>query len=110
MTTGPCPPSPPIQAAGIPWYKREEYPQILEVMEDAGLLPRDFDSWLQKARKAKEQLKDQGIMPVEAYLHPSTFVAWCRARGLHVDSAARIEYANRSPRHPRHRTKGQPAP
>jgi hypothetical protein len=83
-----------VQAAGIPWYKREEYDEIRRVMEDAASLPKEFDTWLQKALQVKEHLKGQGVVAVEAYIDPSEFVAWCRGRGLHVDSAARIEYAN----------------
>jgi len=63
-------------------------------MEDAHLLPPDFDSWLKKAEQVKKQLKSRGIVPVEAYINPSVFVAWCRDRSLNVNAAARTEYAN----------------
>jgi len=83
-----------VSASGIPWYKREDYSEILKVMDDANLLPRDFDSWLKKAEQVKKQLKARGIVPIEAYINPSEFPAWCRARSLNVNAAARLEYAN----------------
>jgi hypothetical protein len=83
-----------VQVVGIAWYKREEYEQIRQVMQDGASLPKDFDAWLQKALQLKEKLKGQGVVAVEAYIDPSEFVAWCRGRGLHVDSSARSEYAN----------------
>jgi len=43
-----------VQIAGIPWYRREEYEEILTVMEDAHLLPTTFDAWLKKAKQVKE--------------------------------------------------------
>lgn len=83
-----------VQVVGIPWYKHEEYPEVLKIMEDRQSLPPDFESWLKKAIDLREHIKGQGIVAVEAYIDPAAFVGWCRARSLHVNSAARIEYAN----------------
>lgn len=83
-----------VQVAGIPWYKRDEYSEVLKIMEDRQSLPLDFDSWLKKATDLREHLERQGMVAVEAYIDPAVFVGWCKTRGLHVNSAARIEYAN----------------
>lgn len=83
-----------VQVIGVPWYKREQYDEILRVMEDASLLPRTYDAWLQAAEKVFESQERIGIVAVKAYVDPATFPDWCRARGLTVNAAARIQYAS----------------
>ena len=82
-----------ISAMGVPWYRRQDYARILEVMEDAHLLPPTFDKWLYRAEQALKQAVDRGVLPVKAYIDPDQFVAWCRDRGLNVDAAARMQFA-----------------
>jgi hypothetical protein len=44
--------APPLIGTGIPWYKREDYPLILEIMEDADGLPATYDEWEELAEEA----------------------------------------------------------
>lgn len=81
-------------AAGIPWYTRNNYNRILEVMEDRHALPPTYDQWLHRAEAVFEKLKDNGFAVYRVDIDPDSFVAWCRARGLNVDSNARTEFAN----------------
>lgn len=82
-----------ISAQGVPWYRRQDYPRVLEVMEDAHLLPKTFDKWLHLAEKALQKAADRGVVPVKAHIDPESFVTWCRERGLNVNAAARIQFA-----------------
>ena len=83
-----------VQSAGIPWYKESEDAEIQSVMTDGHNLPVTYAAWLQAAKKVKESFAARGIVPIEAYINPSEFAAWCAARGLNVDAKARIEYAS----------------
>lgn len=46
-----------VRALGMAWYRRQDYGRILEIMEDAHLLPPTFDKWLGKAEKLESQQK-----------------------------------------------------
>ena len=84
----------PIQALGIPWYELEDFDQIKAVMEDAHLLPRTYAEWRLAAEQAERKFRRQGHLVVRAPLRASEFVAWCQARGLHIDAKARTQFAS----------------
>jgi len=83
-----------ISAAGIPWYRREQYARVLEVMEDANLLSPTYDEWLERAEQAFKRVERQGVIAHKVEIDPETFPIWCRARGLNVNADARIQFAN----------------
>lgn len=83
-----------ISAVAVPWYKREDYARILEVMSDAHLLPPTFEKWEWRANQVIDQVKNSGSVPVKAHLEPDAFVAWCKGRGMDLDAKARIAFAN----------------
>ena len=83
-----------IRAFGFPWYTQENYTEILKIMQDAHLLPRTYNEWLAKAIQKVQEIESEGGITLKVYIDPQTFPAWCRQRGLHIDSKARIEYAN----------------
>jgi hypothetical protein len=82
------------KAIGIPWYYRQDYRRILDIMEDAGSLPETYHGWLKLAEKAESDYKRQGFIVVRAIVDPSKFPAWAAARGLNVDAKARMQWAN----------------
>jgi hypothetical protein len=83
-----------ISATGIGWYNREDYPRILEIMEDADVLPTTYDTWRQKAEGLERQIKASGAIVVRAVIEPKEFVAWCAARGLKVNAKARTAFGS----------------
>lgn len=84
----------PIRAAGMVWYRAEDYDAIRRIMADGNKLPTRFDVWLEKAETGEKDRQIRGEIVVRAYIDPKTFPDWCRSRGLNIDSKARIEYAN----------------
>jgi hypothetical protein len=82
-----------IAVTGVPWYRRQDYARILEVMEDAHVLPATFDKWLYLAEKVLQNAVNKGVVPVKAHIDPEQFVVWCRQRGLNVNADARIQFA-----------------
>ena len=87
-------PSPPPRAVGIPWYRREDYGRILDVMVDRHVLPDTFEEWRKKAGGLESHYRSQGVLTVRAVIDPGEFTAWCRARGLNVDAQGRMAFAN----------------
>lgn len=88
---------PPV--AGMPWYARDDYPRVLEVMADANKLPHSFDAWLKRAEENEGGLKAAGYIVFRAEIEPDEFRVWCAVRRLNVDAEARnlfaAEYARR---------------
>lgn len=84
-----------VQAAGVPWYRPEDYDRLRnQVFADGHLLPPTYDAWHRKAEQVLKELAAQGIVAVKAQIHPEEFVVWCQVRGLHVDGKARMQFAN----------------
>ena len=85
-----------VSITGIVWYKREDYKRILEIMEDADVLPPTYDKWLHGAEMGMEKMKRSGRMVVRAYIDPQTFPAWCVEHGHTTNAKTRTEFANRA--------------
>lgn len=83
-----------IGAVGLIWYRPQDYPRILEVMEDADDLPATYGEWYEKTRDIERYLKRNGYFVVRTLLDPEAFPGWCRSRGLKVNAKARAEFAN----------------
>ncbi|MAM95707.1 hypothetical protein [Parvibaculum sp.] len=84
----------PVRAAGMAWYTRQDYPRILEIMEDAEKLPPTYFAWSKAAERGKRDLERKGHIVITAIIDPDEFPVWCRARGLNIDAKARIQFAN----------------
>mgnify|MGYP000987374674 FL=1 len=83
-----------IRAVGIPWYRREDYPALLRLFVDRDRLPARFDDWLQRAEQTLQSVQAGGQIAEKVYLDPAEFSRWCGARGLDIDSDARMAFAN----------------
>jgi hypothetical protein len=40
-----------LKGTPFPWFDRESYPHVLEVMVDHDLLPSSYDRWLKQAQR-----------------------------------------------------------
>jgi hypothetical protein len=82
-----------LQGAAFPWFDRESYPRILEIMVDHDLLPQSYDRWLKQAYRVLEKARRDGKKPIRAHIDPDRFLAWCNDNGWLPDSVARLAYA-----------------
>ena len=46
-----------IQAAGMAWYKRENYTRLLQIFEDSDKLHDTYDEWLVAAEQGCNALR-----------------------------------------------------
>lgn len=81
------------EVTGIPWYEPNTYRQILEIMEDAHLLPDTYEKWLRGASAVVAHARQNGDRPVKVRIDPTRFQAWCAAQGFAADSEGRLEFA-----------------
>jgi hypothetical protein len=83
----------PLRIIGLPWYRREDYPTIRQVMADSHMLASTYDQWLAAAENNESVGQQAGLEIVRVMIEPEEFKAWCRARDLKPDGAARTKYA-----------------
>lgn len=83
-----------ITIVGIPWYEPSSYQQVTALMEDGHNLPATFEHFLVQAVSAENRLKGKGYRVVRAVIRPGDFEAWCRSRGLNVNSDGRKQFAS----------------
>lgn len=81
------------EVTGIPWYDASTYGRILEIMEDASLLPNSYPMWLRGATDVMEHAARNGDICVKVRIDPSGFEAWCESQGYRTDAEARLEFA-----------------
>jgi hypothetical protein len=76
----------------LPWYSREDYPAIRDMMRDRHNLAPTYDQWLAAAENNENVGRQAGLEIVRILIEPSSFSRWCAASGLEPDSAARMRY------------------
>jgi hypothetical protein len=81
------------RVVGMVCYHSDDYPRILLLMEDADRLPADHKSWRASAEQVEAEVVQSGVSVARVYLDPDAFVAWCDAKGLKSNGAARARYA-----------------
>lgn len=77
-----------VRAAGIPWFRKEDYAAILAIMENSYDFLPIWEDWLKRAEKDENFLKGKGYIVERIYIDPDTFIAWCKKAGCRVDSKA----------------------
>jgi len=82
-----------LNGTPFPWFDRESYPHVLEVMSDRDLLPPSYERWLKQAQRVLEKARRDGQRPIRAHIDPDRFLAWCAEHGHSPDGMARLAYA-----------------
>ena len=78
----------------IGWFERNDYPKILEIMEDPHKLPTTFDEWEKHTLAAEEEMQVIGREIVRFVIKPDAFMAWCHEHGEKADAQARVRFGN----------------
>jgi len=81
------------EVTGIPWYDASTYGRILEIMEDASLLPNTYQMWLRGATDVVAHAELNGNVCVRVRIDPTGFEAWCESQGFRTDAEGRLEFA-----------------
>lgn len=64
------------------------------MMQDADRLPASYEGWVISAEQLQREVARSGVEVVRVRLTPDAFLAWCAARDLLANGAARARYAN----------------
>nr|WP_279306585.1 hypothetical protein [Microvirga solisilvae] len=76
----------------MPWYSREDYPSIRNMVSDPHNLAPTYDQWLAAAENNESVGRQSGLEIVRILVEPLPFARWCADQGLEPDSAARMRY------------------
>lgn len=74
---------------GIAWYKREEWPGLLEIAADRDELEDTYEEWLNNAEIRLHEMAEAGINPTKVYINLDELQNWCTAQGCPIDASAR---------------------
>jgi hypothetical protein len=81
------------RAVGIAWARKEDYPALLSIFEDADDLPPTWERFIERAEKMEQSYKDQGYIVERVYMDPETFSDWCHTHGVGINSQGRMRFA-----------------
>jgi hypothetical protein len=76
-----------------PWFRREDYDRVREIMEDGNRFPLAFEKWEGTAKAQVEEAARHGVTIKPVILDPDEFLAFCKRKGLKPDNAARATFA-----------------
>ncbi len=79
-------------AAGLAWYRREDYPRILEMMADRSEMHDTYDEWLRDAERLEQHLASEGHAPTHVIIDPEIFRSWCDQHNLKPVAKARTRF------------------
>jgi hypothetical protein len=66
-----------------PWYRREEYALIREIMDDRDTLPLNFDEWEKNAESERAAVAPFGCLPFFASALPFPYRGMSERRFHH---------------------------
>jgi len=66
-----------------PWYRREDYARVREIMDDGDRLPPTFDEWERVAKDHLARVAANGIEIKPVILEPEKFLAYCKGQNFH---------------------------
>jgi hypothetical protein len=82
----------PARRIGLPWYRREDYSRIREMMADRHNLASTYETWLAAAENNETVGRQAGLHVTRILIEPEAFAQWCAEKGMEPDSAARRDY------------------
>lgn len=77
----------------IPFVSREDYPEMLRIVDDQNSFPSDYDSFLKLYENMIKDYQQAGLNIIKIDINPGELAEWCRSQNRKIDSTARGEYA-----------------
>ncbi|MEO7805443.1 MAG: hypothetical protein ABIT36_02200 [Steroidobacteraceae bacterium] len=77
----------------VPWYREDNYAEVLAVMDDAASLPDCYEWWHRGAAETVARLNTRGARLATVSIDAAMFLVWCSENDLLPNAEARMEYA-----------------
>jgi hypothetical protein len=77
-----------------PWYRRQDYALMREIMEDGDALSLTFDEWEKNVESERAAAKREGINIIPELVDPDDFFTFCKEKHISCNSATCAQFAN----------------
>ncbi|MBM4141516.1 MAG: hypothetical protein FJ242_08580 [Nitrospira sp.] len=77
---------------GIGFYRREQWPLLLETSVDAQILGKTYDEWLDVLDSSIEKIRAHGIEPELIEVDVNELLAFCEKQGMKNNAEARSRF------------------
>ena len=77
----------------VPFVSREDYSELLRIVEDNNSFPADYDSFFQLYDNMMKDYQKAGLNMIKININPSELAEWCRSQNRTIDMKARTDYA-----------------
>lgn len=77
---------------GFGFYRREQWPLLLETAEDRAELEDTYEEWLQNLKKSLKNMCSLGVEPLRVDIDMNEFLAWCEAKSRKRNGESRAEF------------------
>ena len=77
---------------GIGFYRREQWPLLLETSVDAHILGKTYDEWLEVLDLSIEKIRAHGIEPELIDVDINELLVFCEKQGIKNNAEARSRF------------------
>lgn len=77
---------------GIGFYRREQWPLLIETAVDSHLLEKTYDDWMAVLDSSIEKIRASGLEPELVDIDVEELLAFCEAEGLPNNAATRSRF------------------
>ncbi len=77
---------------GIGFYRREQWPLLLDTAADSHLLEKAYDDWMEVLDSSIEKIRAGGLEPELVEVDVEELLAFCRKEGLPNNAATRSRF------------------
>jgi trans-aconitate methyltransferase len=77
---------------GIGFYRREQWPLLIEAADDSHILEKTYDEWLDVVDTSIDAIKAHGLEPKLVDVDVDELISFCQQEGLRNNAGARSKY------------------
>jgi hypothetical protein len=77
---------------GIGFYRKDQWPLLLETADDADMMIEKYDKWLTGIERLIENMKTEGIEPVKVDIDVHELLAYCRQFNFKNNGETRSQF------------------
>ena len=84
----------PFQNVGVAWYRKEQWPRLLEIADDREKLEDTYEDWVKIAEKTMGEMEALGLSLAKVDIDVEELLAWCQKRKIPVNGSARARFTS----------------
>jgi hypothetical protein len=77
---------------GMAWYKREQWPTLLQVSSDSKSLESTYDKWIEFAEEEFKRFTEKGVQTEKVSVDVFKLIEWCKDHNRPVNGSSRAAY------------------